>query len=312
MGKYWKIVEKVGKKNVAWVYLLSSISGQKAYIECVDAFDPRYPARQKWVIILSSQKGCPVKCRFCDAAFYYGGNLSREELLEQLEIVIFPHKKGDDCLKAEKIKLHFARMGEPALNPAVLEVLDEIPFIYPGLAFVPTIATLAPAGTECWFEKLTEIKDKHFTEGRFQLQLSLNSTDESYRDRMMPVKKWPAEKIGDFGRHFYRPGDRKITLNYALAKDTPFEAQKVIDCFDPGSFLVKITPLNPTRGVEKLGAETALKFDGSYPEKLAEQLARFQDSGFEVIISIGSLEEIEVGSNCGQLAFRRLTERSLA
>lgn len=303
MRKHWELIKKIGQENVAWVYLLGSKIEKGIFIECVDAYDPRYSARQKWVVILSSQKGCPVKCRFCDASFYFRGNLSPEEILEQLDIVLEPHKNGDDCLRSEKIKLHFARMGEPALNPAVLEVLSEIPSIYPEINFFPTVATVAPVGTEEWFEKLIDIKNAHYSGGRFQLQFSVNSTDEDFRDYLMPVKKWSAQQISQYGHSFFRPGDRKVTLNYALSEDTPFEAEKILGTFDPEVFLVKITPVNPTYQAARAGLQSELKFDGSYSERLARELDKLQSRGYEVIISIGSLEEIRVGSNCGQLAF---------
>lgn len=303
MERYWKILNKRGRDNVAWVYLLRSKMDEDVLIECVEAFDPRYPAREKWVVILSSQKGCPVKCRFCDASFYFRGNLSLAELLEQLEIVLAPHKHGDDCLNSKKIKLHFARMGEPALNPAVLEMLEKLPFLYPGVNFVPTVATIAPAGSDKWFKELTDIKNRYYLDGRFQLQFSVNSTDREYRNELMPFKKWSFEEIRDFGRKYYRGGDRKITLNFALAVDTPFEAGEIMKHFEPEIFLVKVTPVNPTAGAARARMVSALKFDGSYPSGLRAELGKLEQAGFEVIISIGSLEEIGVGSNCGQLAF---------
>ncbi len=304
MGKKcWKIIGKRGKDGVAWIYLLSSNREEGVLIECVDALDPRYSARDKWVIILSSQKGCPVKCQFCDAAFYFKGNLNQEELLEQLDVVMAPHLKGDDCLNSKKVKLHFARMGEPAMNPAVLGVLADIPFIYPGVNFIPTIATIAPAGNEKWFQELIDLKNQLYSGGRFQLQFSLNSTDENYRDRIMPVRKWTAREISNYGSKYYMDGDRKITLNYALALETPFDARRLIETFDPSVFLIKITPVNPTEGATRGNFTTALKFDGSYPESLGREINKLEEAGFEVIISIGSLEEVAVGSNCGQLAF---------
>lgn len=111
-----------------------------------------------------------------------------------------------------------------------------------------------------------------------------------------------------YGHNFFRPGDRKVTLNYALSEGTPFEAEKISGTFDPEIFLVKITPVNPTYQAVRAGLQTDLKFDGSYSERLARELDKLQSHGYEVIISIGSLEEIKVGSNCGQLAFYEVKE----
>ncbi|MDI6698010.1 MAG: radical SAM protein [Candidatus Saccharicenans sp.] len=304
----WKIASLSGQENVAWIYVLASSFDDDVLIECVDALDPRYSPGEKWVIILSSQKGCPVKCRFCDAAFYYRGNLSHDELKEQLDIILANRAGQLDYLGSAKIKLHFARMGEPAFNEVVLNFLENLTREYPGMNFIPTVATLAPAGCDSWFVRLKEIKDKYFAGGKFQLQFSMNSTDASYRDHMMPVKKWDFQQISDYGEWFFCPGDRKITLNFALAEKAPFEAGKIMSLYNPGKFLIKITPLNPTGSAAKAGLGSALKFDGHLNRSVAEEIDILERNGWEVIISIGTEEEIRVGSNCGQIALRHINE----
>ncbi len=306
--KNWKIVSCSGRENVAWIYVLASSLDDKVLIECVDALDPRYSPGEKWVIILSSQKGCPVRCRFCDAAFYYRGNLSHDELKEQLDIVLVNRAGQVEYLGSAKIKLHFARMGEPAFNGAVLSFLETLSRDYPGMNFIPTVATLAPAGRDSWFVRLKEIKDRYFGGGKFQLQFSVNSTEAGYRDRMMPVKKWNFQQIRDYGEWFFRPGDRKVTLNFALAEKAPFEASKIISLYDPAKFLVKVTPLNPTESMRRAGLTTALKFDGCLESRVAEEISILERNGWEVIVSIGTEEEIRIGSNCGQVALRHINE----
>lgn len=299
----WDVLEVQGHPDVAQVFLLSSKRRPPAHwIECVDARDPRFPRAQKWCLIVSSQFGCPVGCVMCDAGADFRGSLSAEEILGQVQLVMERHRHdgGWDC---PKIKVHFARMGEPSLNPDVLEVLRRLPDLYPGAALLPVVATVAPALAERWFEELAQVKREHYAGGRFQLQFSVNSTDEAERDRLMPVRKWRMPDMARFGEAWYAPEDRKITLNFALAEGTPFEPATIRALFDPDRFLVKLTPVNPTAAAGEAGLVSELQFeeDKALPPRLARAVERLRAGGFTVIVSIGSAEEVAIGSNCGQM-----------
>ena len=49
-------------------------------------------------------------------------------------------------------------MGEPTLNPAVLDVLDELPGLYDAPGLMPSISTVAPKGCDDFQERLMQIK----------------------------------------------------------------------------------------------------------------------------------------------------------
>lgn len=303
----WEIVERKGSEEIAVVYLLRSRQDPEVFVECVESLDPPTPPEEKWVVTLSSQKGCPAKCVFCDASFYYKGNLSEEELLGQLESILNGHR-DDDRMKSRKIKLHLARMGEPSFNDNIPGFLEEVKERYPEVPFIPAIATIGPSGREEWFGKLRSLKDEYFGGGFFQLQFSMNTTDEDFRDGIMPVRKMTFRQISSFGKGWVLPGDRKVTLNYALFSDAPFRAENIISLFDPSNFLVKLTPMNPTAASSTKGMASDINFDGTVSERVLGEKGKLERAGFEVIVSIGSLEEIRTGSNCGQLAFARLAK----
>jgi len=301
----FEIVEKKGCKEVAFVYLLKSKKDKNVFIECVESLDPPLPPSEKWVITLSSQKGCPVGCVFCDASHYYKGNLSKEELFEQLNLILENHK-DDNYLKSTKIKLHLARMGEPSFNDNVLDFLVEVAEKYREVNFIPSIATVAPKGREKWFFNLKEIKDKFFSSGRFQLQFSINTTDEDQREEIMPAKKISFADISKFGDFWLKEKDRLITLNFALCQDAIFKGENIVAHFSPQKFLIKITPLNPSGKNGK--NNSLLDYDGFIPPTLNKEISFLQTKGFKIIVSIGSKKEIEIGSNCGQIAFFRTKE----
>jgi 23S rRNA (adenine2503-C2)-methyltransferase len=114
-------------------------------------------------------------------------------------------------------------MGEPALNPAVLDVLGKLPSIYQAPGLMPCIATIAPRESEQSFESLFGIKQKFYSPGRFQLQFSINTTDEIKREKIIPFPKWDFSQIARYGDKFVKKGDRKITLNFAITQDYPVE-----------------------------------------------------------------------------------------
>jgi len=191
-------------------------------------------------------------------------------------------------------------MGEPALNPAVLEVLERLPGIYDAPGMIPCIPTIAPSSASGWFEKLLAIKRRLYPGGRFQLQFSINSTDEAARDLMMPVKKWDLKQVADYGVRFYEEGDRKVVLNFALAKGVEVDPDVIEDRFPREKFIVKLTPVNPTETAVKNGYETILS--EACPGNARDLVRAIDQRGFDCVVSIGDGREIEIGSNCGQAA----------
>jgi len=294
-----RIVESYGNEQVARVYLAKDEKGRM--LEFVESVQPPIPREEKWVLIISTLYGCPVQCRFCDAGGDYSGQVDYDELLFQIDAPIlrrFPDRK----IPVKKFKIQFARMGEPAYNMDVLKVLENFKSLYDVPGFMPSISTIAPKGTDVFFEKLLEIKNRLY-HGHFQLQFSLHSTSEQQRDELMPIKKWDFEKIARYGERFFQNGDRKITLNFALDKNSELDPTVLKAHFDPAVFLIKITPLNPTYQVKTNHMKSFFDVSANNPQLMNEEkplLKGIRNAGFDCILSIGELEENQIGSNCGQ------------
>jgi 23S rRNA (adenine2503-C2)-methyltransferase len=195
-------------------------------------------------------------------------------------------------------------MGEPTLNPAVLEVLDELPDLYQAPGLMPSISTVAPKGCDDFLEQLMDIKYNRYSKGKFQFQFSIHTTDETLRDQIIPVKKWSFAQMKTYGERFYSPGDRKVTLNFALAQDMPVDPQILLNHFDPEIFLIKITPLNPT--YQAMENQLSSYIDPNIADNGYEIVEALKLSGYQVIVSIGEVEENLIGSNCGQYIKRHL------
>jgi 23S rRNA (adenine2503-C2)-methyltransferase len=290
-----KVHASAGNEAIAMVYIVETSPGN--LVECVESVQPPLPREKKWVLLVSTMFGCPIGCLMCDAGGHYHGKPTRDEIIAQIDFLVdkrFP----DRIIPCEQFKIQFARMGEPSLNSQVLDVLEELPHRYQAPGLIPSISTVAPAGTERFFNRLLEIKQKNYNNGHFQFQVSLHTTDTEVRDRYIPVKKWSFAQIAEYGQRFFTPGDRKITLNFALAQGMPVDPDVLLSFFDPDKFLIKITPLNPTYRAR----ENALV---SYVNPLSagqkyELIQALQDAGYQVILSIGETEENRIGSNCGQ------------
>ena len=287
-----KIKARAGTDDVAMVYIAEMDNGK--LVEFVESVQPPLPREKKWVLIVSSLYGCPVGCRFCDAGEYYSGKLSKDDILAQIDYMVdqrFPDRK----VPVDKFKIQFARMGEPAFNPSVIDALEELPVRYDAPGLLPTLSTIAPNSSARFFDWLLVVKKELYND-RFQLQFSIHSTDESLRDWLIPVKKWGFGQIAEYGETFYHESGRKITLNFALADGMTVDPDVLLSHFTPDKFLVKITPVNPTIRASKHDISSHIQ-----PNKEKYDIIdSLKTAGYDVILSIGELRENLIGSNCGQ------------
>lgn len=302
-----KILNVFGKDELAKVYIADF--GDDKIIEFVESLQPPVSREEKWVLLVSTSFGCPIKCMMCDAGGDYKGRLTTSQILVQIDYLVL-NRYPDSKIPAKKFKIQFARMGEPSLNLNVLTVLRELLYRYDAPGIMPCISTIAPSGTEQFFEDLLMIKNEKYNRGRFQLQFSIHSTDKKKRDRLMPIPKWSLFKISEYGRRFYQSGDRKITLNFALVRGTPLDPQIMGEIFSPDYFLIKITPVNPTYSSIRNGLQTYIS--PTVLDKQYEIVDKLKHLGFDTLISIGENEENLIGSNCGQYIMRHFAEETKA
>ncbi|MBT3392739.1 MAG: radical SAM protein [Elusimicrobiaceae bacterium] len=284
-----KVKQIIGNKNLAEVFVAKTNSNK-----LIEFAYSMHCDNKKIVLTLSTLYGCPVACKFCDAGGYFEGNISEQDIFKQISTVL-NHKFGDNKTNLDEFKIQFARMGEPTFNADVLKVLTNFPKIYNTKNFVPSISTIAPEGCETFLENLLEIKNK-FYKNTMQMQFSIHSTNEEKRNWLMPVKKWNFEKIANYGNRFFTKGGKKITLNFAVAQDSVINVDELKKYFDTNKFLIKITPINPTNSANKNKINSGIKTS----DDNCSLIAQLKKAGYEVILSMGELEENEIGSNCGQ------------
>ena len=287
-----QVIYKTGNEKLASVYVATNNDGKM--LEFVESVPPPYTIDEKWVLIISTLYGCPIKCKFCDAGNFYTGKPSKKDIFFQIDHLI-KNRFGKLSVPSKKFKIQFSRMGEPTFNPAVLDVLKEIPARYNASGFYPSLSTIAPKGAESFLEELLVIKDELYKD-HFQFQFSIHSTDIEQRKWLIPVKTWDFDQMAKFGEKFHKGNPQKVTLNFAVAEDSKIDPKKLAYHFDHEHFIIKITPVNPTYQATANNYNAKTRKQDAYLALIDE----FKSNGYEVVLSIGDLQENEIGSNCGQ------------
>ena len=258
----------------------------------------------KMVVTISTQKGCPMNCMFCDCPKVgFRGNISREELAEEVINAIDYSK----CTYTKRFNLHLARMGEPSLNAR--NVLDFLKYDLRDLVnskmkadvIHPVFTTMCPMGLgkKGMLDVLTEfcnIKNIDY-DGEAGLQLSINSTDETQRNALFRGRSLRLLEIATIAEQLPMPKGRKYTLNFPVTDKTILNPQRLSKLFDKEKFIVKITPIHETNEANANGISTP---EGYYKYDVYRQFEQpLIAEGWDVIVFIPSMEEDADRITCG-------------
>lgn len=257
---------------------------------------PLLPLTEKWVVTVSTQYGCSMCCEFCDVPKVGAGkNATFHDLCGQiLTALTLPNVPQ----QTKRLNIHFARMGEPSWNPAVLDcgkwIMEHLGDTYNPH---PVVSTMMPRKNE-WLKTFIHnwmrMKNRVYR-GNAGLQLSINSTDEEERKRMFSGNACTLEEISEIMRGII-PVGRKITLNFAVAGYT-VDCDKLARLFSPELFIVKLTPMHKT----DKAIQNGIKTEGDYttPEPYLELETRLQKAGFDTLVFIASDDEDKGRITCG-------------
>lgn len=262
------------------------------------------PLNKKWVITVSTQYGCPIGCKFCDApkVFPFRGNATFNDLVGQVDAALSMHP---EVTHTERLNLHFARMGEPTLNEEVLTAAELLyhRFKKAGWGFHPVVSTMFPTfvsghggnrGVKRFLTEWLHLKNNLFG-GNAGLQLSINTTDELQRAVLFNNRAEYLEDIGEFFRDKEIRG-RKIALNFALS-DAPIDATLLKEHFSPEKFMCKITPMHMTEACRTNRIVTEKGYSSFQPYKQVE--GELKAAGYDVIVFVPSIEEDRGRITCG-------------
>lgn len=255
------------------------------------------PLEEKWVITISSQYGCSMRCSFCDVPNVGAGrNASMLDMVGQIQSSMDLHP---EVTHSNRLNIHFARMGEPTWNAKVISTAEWLYDNYNNKYNVhPVVSTMMPCynkDLEYFLDSWMIVKNDTYN-GNAGLQLSINSTNEYERIDMFKGNACSLEVIGSMVDRMQNPKGRKLTLNFALA-GYEIDPNILLEYFNPEYFMCKITPMHMTRSCITNGLVTHDGYSSYYPYRDIEN--RLKDAGYDVIVFIPSEDEDNSRITCG-------------
>lgn len=269
---------------------------------------PCMPLSEKWVITLSTQYGCIMKCNFCDVPKVpWKGNATIGDLMQQLysAIKLFP-----DVHYTERLNVHFARMGEPIFNDAVFAFAkwmykDKYQiFKDTGLRIEtlhPVLTTSLPKAYNKLEKRILQWCDikNNLYNGQAGLQFSINSTDEKQRSEMYQDMQLNLDDLSKIADKMPDPIGRKYCLNFAYSTDFIIDADYLKNRFDPDKFMCKITPIHNNNACRENDIKTIGGYDSYLPYSKPEN--DLKNAGYDVLVFIPSMDEEDGLVTCGNV-----------
>lgn len=219
---------------------------------------------QKWVATISTQKGCPMRCQFCDCPkFGFHGNVSHDELAYEIETIL----QSESVNATDRFNVHFARMGEPTWNKDVLAFVAEdlrnlVAKYITAKTIHPVVSTMLPKNNRDlvrFIQEWCRIKNEVYA-GEAGLQFSINSTDDEQRNTQFNGMSLSLTEISALAHSLPKPIGRKYTLNFAVTAETILDADKLSELFSKEDFIVKITPIHKTESAVKNGFNVTTEY----------------------------------------------------
>ena len=255
----------------------------------------------KLVVTVSSQKGCPMNCNFCDCPkLGFKGNATLPELITEIMsgVALSGIKHG------QRLNVHYARMGEPTFNPNVITSAEFIAQMLMSEnsdvtfdTYHPVVSTMMPKSNKNLKEFLHKWVTTGFVYGGedgFGLQFSINTLDENDRNEMFRNRSLSLQEISDIIKELPYPKKRKYTLNFAVTSKSNLDVDLMNKYFDKEKCIVKMTPIHETVEAVDEGYEIVHDFD--VYEQFEQPLV---NAGWDVIVFVPSKEEDEDRITCG-------------
>jgi 23S rRNA (adenine2503-C2)-methyltransferase len=236
---------------------------------------------------VSTQVGCAMGCAFCRTAqMGFLRNLEAGEILQQVAHV---KRWLRDRNEPPLSNIVFMGMGEPLNNLGNLLGACGTLTSPDGFGMAPRRLTISTSGL------VTKIGELASAAPQYHLAISLNSSNDAMRDRVMPVnKRHPIADLLAAGDAWSRAADWPVTYEYVLIGDvtcTPEAAREVVALLRGRHCKLNLIPLNGSDDIA-LRSPTEAEVDAF------ERITR--DAGLQVLRRKPKGRDILAA--CGQLA----------
>ena len=252
------------------------------------------PSEGRQTICISTQAGCAVDCKYClTATLGLVRNLSAGEIVGQVLVALEDNRER----LAPRTNVVLMGQGEPLLNYDATLAAVRILLDPNALALSPRHVTLSTSGIVPGIERLAKEKV------RPKLAVSLNASNDSERDALMPInRKYPIAALLEACRRYpLRPWER-LTFEYVLlggVNDSADDARRVARLVGGLRAKVNLIPWNP--GVPQSGMPYAPptpaaieEFRSILAEKQVPVFVRYS-RGQDIFAACGQLAVIESG-----------------
>lgn len=271
----WDQIEKrTSNDGLATKYIMTLKDGLK--IECVLLHERTYNT-----LCISSQVGCPLKCKFCaTGAMGFSRNLTAGEILGQILAVL---QDGEPVSHVV-----FMGMGEPLLNlDAVLKAVEMMNSEL-GFTIGKRKITISTSGVLSAIQRI--IKEKI----PLNLAFSVGSPDPMRRKNLMPGEtKNPILEVSKALHDYQKFHNRKITLEYTLIENKNDSEEEINELINLGKYLkakINLIRFNP---------HAFSDFTSTPIAKMNAIREKIENMGLDVTIRYRKGEDI--GAACGQL-----------
>lgn len=220
----WKSVEEINGANTD---VMKFIFKQDDAI--AESVLYKYPTfKERTVMCISTQTGCPMGCSFCGTGKFFGRNLTAKEIVYQVEAMIAAYSL--DLNASKRVQIMFMSMGEPLLNMnSVAIAIEMLHVMFPKAALL--ISTSGP-DTIGW-NLLMEQAEAIPTLG---LQFSVHESNDQARNKLIPMKhKLNLKEIAAMGQRFYEVSGRRPFFNYCVhpGNATEGDVRRLTKLFPP-------------------------------------------------------------------------------
>ena len=245
------------------------------------------PAGERLTFCLSTQVGCPVRCRFCaSGAFGLKRNLVSGEMIEEL-------LAGVACAGRRPDNLVFMGIGEGLMNFA--ELSRTLADLTGDLGFSPRRITVSTSGFVPGMREFAKLRRE------YTLAVSLHAPDDTTRAKLIPdACRYPIAEILETADLCRAENGRDYTLEYALisgVNDAPEQADALGRIAYLHHAKVNLIPYNETTGEFRRPPERRIReFESRVAATGARVTRRVERGG-------GS------GAACGQLRIGALQKR---
>jgi 23S rRNA (adenine2503-C2)-methyltransferase len=223
MSNIWNSYERLDSSNESVAKYV--FKKDDALVEAVLYKYPTYEDRT--VMCISVMCGCPLGCTFCGTGKFFARNLTIEEIVDQVEIMI-----EDKSLEPEKIKswqIMTMSMGEPMLNLHNLNTaLNILNTKYPQARLL--VSTAAPKVDYTSFYDLASVIDT------IGLQFSVHESTDEARAKLVKFKnKMTIAEMARAGEEFFLRTGRHPFFNYCVHEDNNSieDVKRLLAEFDP-------------------------------------------------------------------------------